>query len=117
MKNKPHSELVQTLLQHDAEHNNRDRRISKLFLKHQQLPDIMPDTSPQQVRDCLETFSDTMTEKYKEQLEDSYNYYCLHCDGEKGVYMRSAEKNILWHLANFVWIQLVGNWNAYVCSV
>ena len=83
-ENKPHSELVQTLLQHDAEHNNRDRR--KLFLKHQQLPDIMRDTSPQQVRDCLETFSDTMTEKYKEQLEDSYNYYCLHSDGEKGVY-------------------------------
>jgi hypothetical protein len=73
-ENKPHTELVQVLIQHQSEQNNRERR--QLFISCKQLPDRLASVSNCDIRNCLSVMSDTViiTEKFKEQLEESLHY-------------------------------------------
>ena len=50
-ENKPHTELVQVLIQHQTEQNNRERR--QLFISCKQLPDRLALVSNCDIRNCL----------------------------------------------------------------
>ena len=79
-ENKPHTQLVQTLLQYDAEQNNRESRdLMKMRL---QLPNTLKETAHPHVRQCLAEFSDKITEKFQDQLAESQNYTAKFIEGE-----------------------------------
>ena len=71
-ENKPHSELVQTLVQYDTEQNNCERR--DLVKMQMQLPARLKEVSHPHIKQCLAEFSDKITEKFAEQLADSVHY-------------------------------------------
>ena len=84
-ENKPHSELVQTLVQYDTEQNNRERRdLMKMRL---QLPSRLREIANPHFRQCLAEFSDKITEKYREQYAESQHYSARFIEEEGGFYL------------------------------
>ena len=71
-ENKPHSLLVQALLQYDAEQNNRERR--ELQLMTMKLPARLRDVDTSCVAECMAIYSDLITTKFQEELAESTNY-------------------------------------------
>ena len=71
-QNKPHSELMQTLIQYDTEQNNRKRR--DLQVMKLRLPNRLKEVEDKNVRNCLQQFSNLITQKFEHQLEESKHY-------------------------------------------
>ena len=71
-ENKPHSELVATLVQYDAEQSNRERR--ELAVMQLKLPSRLKEIIDPDTRACLKKFSDIITKKFQEQLNESTKY-------------------------------------------
>ena len=100
-ENKPHTQLVQTLLQYDAEQNNRERRdLMKMRL---QLPNTLKETAHPHVRQCLAEFSDKITEKFQDQLAESQNYTAKFIEGDSGYFivqrnehLDSSPRKVVW---------------------
>ena len=87
-ENKPHSEVVQTLVQYDTEQNNRERR--ELQLMKMRLPGRLAQVSNVHVRKCLEKFSDLISQKFEQQLDESA-HYSVTLDGTNGSYIVRRE--------------------------
>ena len=82
-ENKPHSEVVQTLVQYDTEQNNHERR--ELQLMKMRLPGRLAEVSNVHVRKCLKKFSDLISQKFEQQLDESA-HYSVTLDGTNGSY-------------------------------
>ena len=70
--NKPHSLLVQTLLQYDAKQNNREKR--ELQLMTVTLPAYLQVVDTSCMAECMSMYSNLITTNVREELAENTNY-------------------------------------------
>ena len=89
-ENKPHSEVVQTLVQYDTEQNNRERR--ELQRMKMRLPVRLAQVSIRNVhvRKCREKFNDLISQKFEQHLDKSA-HYSVTLDATNGSYIVRQE--------------------------
>ena len=85
-ENKPHSELVATLVQYDAEQSNRERR--ELAVMQLKLPSRLKEIIDPDTRACLKKFSDIITKKFQEQLNESTKYTATFLEQGGGYFLK-----------------------------
>lgn len=88
--NKPHHELVQTLLQYESQQNNKERR--RLEIMTLQLPGELKLMSNEVLKQCRSIFSDFITCKFEEQLQETAHYNATQAPNEIPTYHVSRKE-------------------------